>query len=185
MINTFRLISRQNPHQFRQFHKCIIRRAESATAAAVTESTSISRPPPSGADKSVDPKIDKIANDISALNLIEVAQLSDLLKKRLNLPDAPVMPIGGFAAGPQVEEEEEQTQKKVQTSFTVKLTGFDDKQKVALIKEIKSLLPDTNLVQAKKFVESAPTIVKADLAKEEAEKLKDSLVKVGAKIEIV
>lgn len=38
-------------------------------------------------------------------------------------------------------------QKKVQTSFTVKMTGFDDKQKVALIKEIKSLLPDTNLVQ--------------------------------------
>lgn len=45
------------------------------------------------------------------------------------------------------QEEEEQTKKQVQTSFTVKLTGFDDKQKVALIKEIKSLLPDTNLVQ--------------------------------------
>lgn len=86
----------------------IIRRVESTSAAAATESTpSSSRPPPppppSGADKPVDPKIDKIANDISALNLIEVAQLSDLLKKRLNLPDAPVMPIGGFAAAPQAE----------------------------------------------------------------------------------
>lgn len=48
----------------------------------------------------VNPKIDKIANDITALNLIEVAELSDLLKKRLNLPDAPIMPMGGFAAMP-------------------------------------------------------------------------------------
>ncbi|XP_070154779.1 large ribosomal subunit protein bL12 [Polyergus mexicanus] len=189
MINTFRLIYRQNPHQFRQFHKCIIRRAESTSFTATTETTTLppqpTPPPPSRADKVVNPKIDKIANDISALNLIEVAQLSDLLKRRLNLPDAPIMPMGGFAVAPQAEEEEEQTRKQVQTSFTVKLTGFDDKQKVALIKEIKSLLPDTNLVQAKKFVESAPTIVKADLAKDEAEKLRDSLIKVGAKVEIV
>ncbi|XP_050459235.1 50S ribosomal protein L7/L12 [Cataglyphis hispanica] len=187
MINTFRLISRQNLHQFRQFHKCIIRQAESTSSAATSAAPSPQPPPPppSEADKLVNPKIDKIANDISALNLIEVAQLSDLLKRRLNLPDAPVMPMGGFAVAPQTEEEEEQTQKRVQTSFTVKLTGFDDKQKVALIKEIKSLLPNTNLVQAKKFVESAPTIVKADLAKDEAEKLRDSLTKVGAKVEII
>ncbi|XP_072752440.1 large ribosomal subunit protein bL12 [Anoplolepis gracilipes] len=184
MINTFRLISRQNLHQFRQFHKCIIQRMESSAAVA-TETASQPPPPPSGVDKPVNPKIDKIANDISALNLVEVAQLSDLLKKRLNLPDAPIVPMGGFAAMSQTEEEEEQIQKRVQTSFTVKMTGFDDKQKVALIKEIKSLLPDTNLVQAKKFVESAPTIVKADLAKDEAEKLRDSLTKVGAKIEII
>ena len=39
-----------------------------------------------------------IANHIVSLNLIEVAQLSDLLKKRLNLPDAPVMPMGGFVS---------------------------------------------------------------------------------------
>jgi len=45
------------------------------------------------------------------------------------------------------QEEEEQVQQKVQTEFTVKLMAFDEKQKVALIKEVKSLLPDTNLVQ--------------------------------------
>lgn len=68
--------------------------------------------------------------------------------------------------------------------FQVKLTKFDDKQKVALIKEVKNLLEGFNLVQAKKFVESAPTIVKADIAKDEAEKLKEALTKVGAIIEI-
>lgn len=46
----------------------------------------------------VNAKIEMIANHIVSLNLIEVAQLSDLLKKRLNLPDAPVMPMGGFVS---------------------------------------------------------------------------------------
>lgn len=66
----------------------------------------------------------------------------------------------------------------------VKLTKFDDKQKVALIKEIKGLLEGYNLVQAKKFVESVPAVVKADVSKDEAEKLKEALSKVGGVIEI-
>lgn len=66
----------------------------------------------------------------------------------------------------------------------MKLTKFDDKQKVPLIKELKSLLEGFNLVQAKKFVESAPAVVKADVSKDEAEKLKEALTKVGAVIEI-
>lgn len=61
---------------------------------------------------------------------------------------------------------------------------FDDKQKVPLIKEIKNLLPGTNLVQAKKFVESAPQVVKADIPKDEADKLKEALTKVGAEVVI-
>lgn len=48
-------------------------------------------------------KIDQIADQIVSLNLIEVAKLSELLKKRLNLPDAPVMPMGGFMAAAPVE----------------------------------------------------------------------------------
>lgn len=49
---------------------------------------------------------------------------------------------------------------------------------------MKSLLEGMNLVQAKKFVENAPTVVKSDISKDEAEKLKDALSKVGAVIEI-
>ncbi|XP_018368574.1 PREDICTED: 39S ribosomal protein L12, mitochondrial [Trachymyrmex cornetzi] len=190
MINTIRLLSWQSLPQFRRFHKCVVRQTESSAAAA-TEAIAAPPPPlpsspsPSDAEKPIHPKIDKIANDITALNLIEVAELSELLKKRLNLPDAPIMPVGGFVAASQASEEEEVEQKRVQTEFTVKLMAFDEKQKVALIKEVKSLLPDTNLVQAKKFVESAPTIVKADIAKDEAEKLRDALTKVGATVQIV
>lgn len=73
---------------------------------------------------------------------------------------------------------------RVYILFQVKMTKFDEKQKVPLIKEVKSLLEGFNLVQAKKFVESVPTIVKADISKDEAEKLKEALTKVGAVIEI-
>lgn len=144
-------------------------------------------PVPEGSEKPADPKLVKIVTEISQLNLLEVSELSGLLKKTLNLPDAPMMPAFAMGAGPVQavqEDEEEAAPKKVQTTFKVKLTKFDDKQKIALIKEIKNLLEGMNLVQAKKFVESAPTIVKEDLTKEEAEKLKEALSKVGAVIEI-
>lgn len=82
----------------RLFYFSVVQRTESSTAAATKAAPSPPLPPPPSGDKPVDPKIDKIANDITSLNLIEVAELSDLLKKRLNLPDAPVMPVGGFVA---------------------------------------------------------------------------------------
>ena len=52
----------------------------------------------------------------------------------------------------QEEEEEEAAPKVVQTLFTVKLTKFDTAKKVALIKEIKALIPGMNLVQVSAFV---------------------------------
>lgn len=106
-----------------------------------------------------------------------------MLKKRLNLPDAPVMPVGGFAPIAPSEDEEAVPQ-KVKTIFTVKLMKFDEKQKVALIKEVKNLMEGMNLVQAKKFVESAPAVVKVDVPKEEADKLKEAIEKVGGTVEV-
>lgn len=65
-----------------------------ATAPAVK----LTAPVPEGVEPPVTPKIEKLVQDITGLNLIEVAQLSDVLKKRLNLPDAPVMAMGGMVA---------------------------------------------------------------------------------------
>lgn len=141
-------------------------------------------PPPSGTDKPPSAKIDKLATEIAQLNLVEVSELSGLLKKRLNLPDAPAFPVGGMLAPQAAAEEEDAGPPKAKSSFTVKLTRFDEKQKVALIKEVKALLEGMNLVQAKKFVESAPTVVKADIGKDEADKLKEALEKVGAVVEV-
>jgi len=87
-------------HMFLFFLFSIIQQTESS-AAATTQAASPPLPPPSSNSISVNPKIDRIANDITALNLIEVAELSELLKKRLNLPDVPIAPIGGFAVASQ------------------------------------------------------------------------------------
>ena len=110
------------------------------------------------------------------------------LQKRLNISDAPVM-MGAVAApaaaSPAAEEaEEDSAPAAVQTSFTLKLESFEADKKVALIKEIKANVEGYNLVQAKKFVESAPAVVKEDLSKDEAEKLKKALEGAGAKCSI-
>nr|CAG4641418.1 EOG090X0O3H [Eulimnadia texana] len=132
-------------------------------------------------------KLQRIVNDISSLTLIEVAELNKLLKTTLNIPDAPVMAYGAPApvAKQEEEDEAEAAPVKVQTSFTLKLVKFDDAKKIGLIKEIKNLIEGMNLVQAKKFVESVPTVVKADIGKDEAEKLKDAITAAGGICEIV
>eukprot|EP00088_Acartia_fossae_P070984 TRINITY_DN963_c0_g1_i11.p1 TRINITY_DN963_c0_g1~~TRINITY_DN963_c0_g1_i11.p1 ORF type:complete len:206 (-),score=70.42 TRINITY_DN963_c0_g1_i11:445-1008(-) len=139
-------------------------------------------------DKTYPPKIVKIVDEISTLNLLEVADLNSLLKQRLNISDAPVMMAGGGmpAAAPPKEEEEEEAAAPaaVQTNFAVKIKAFDAAKKVAVIKAVKGVMEGMNLVQAKKFVEGVPAILKEDLAKDEAEKMKETLVAAGAEIEI-
>ena len=88
-------------------------------------------------------------------------------------------PVVAAPAAAPVDEEPEQVV-AVQTSFTIKLDKFDEAKKVALIKELKNQMEGMNLVQAKKFVESSPAVVKADIAKDEAEKLKTALEAAGA-----
>ncbi|XP_041364125.1 39S ribosomal protein L12, mitochondrial-like, partial [Gigantopelta aegis] len=127
------------------------------------------------ADKNYAPKLEKIVDDISQLNLLEVADLNELLKKRLNIADAPMMAYGAMAAPAAKEDEEEMAPKQEKVAFTVKLMKFDEGKKVQLIKQIKTLMEGMNLVQAKKFVESAPAVVKSDITKEEAETLKKAL----------
>ena len=125
-------------------------------------------------------KVKNIVQQISSLNLWEVSQLNSHLKDKLGLSDMPVMTMGGAAQ----EQEEEEDKKPAQTEFTVKLIGFDQEKKIKLIKEIKSLLPDLNLVQAKKFVENPPGVIRKDIPKEEAEKLTELLSSLGGKIEL-
>lgn len=157
----------------------------SSTNVRATTAAPLAVPSPDGVDAPADPKLLGIVNEIAKLNLLEVSELSALLKKTLNLPDAPVVAYGsGPAAAAPTEEEEEAAPKVIQTSFKVKLLSYDDTKKIALIKELKNLMEDMNLVQAKKFIESAPAYVKEDISKEEADKLKEALEKMGATVEI-
>lgn len=144
-------------------------------------------PVPDGAEAPPNPKLLAIVSDIAKLNLLEVSELSALLKKTLNLPDAPVVSYaagGAPAAAPAEEEAEAAAPSVVQTAFKVKLVSFDESKKIVLIKELKNQCEGMNLVQAKKFIESAPAFVKEDISKDDAEQLKAALEKLGAVIEI-
>lgn len=130
------------------------------------------------------PKIAEIVDQISQLTLLETADLVSSLKSKLNIPD---MPIGGFAAAAPaapaaVEEAEEAAPAAAEKSlFTVKLQAFDAAAKAKIIKEVKSLL-GLSLVDSKKFVESAPKVMKENVAKEEAEKMIATLKELGATV---
>ncbi|KAK9317512.1 ribosomal protein L7/L12 C-terminal domain-containing protein [Lipomyces starkeyi] len=128
------------------------------------------------------PKISSIVDQISGLTLLETADLVALLKSRLNIqdiaiPTAAAAPAAADAAA--AEPEPEPVQEK--TMFNVKLESFETSAKPKIIKEVKSLL-GLNLVESKKFVESAPKILRENVTKEDAEKIKSTLEGLGAKI---
>lgn len=135
----------------------------------------------------VNPKIAKIVEEISKLTLLETSSLISELKTQLNIPDitmpisGAVAPVGGAASGAAeaAAEEEEAVQEK--TIFTIKLESFDTKSKPKIIKEVKNLL-GLSLVEAKKFVEAAPKVLKENVAKEDADKIKATLEGLGAKV---
>lgn len=92
---------------------------------------------------------------------------------------APMQMAAAPAAAPAAAEEAEPVEEK--TLFNVKLESFDAKSKAKMIKEVKNLL-GLSLVDAKKFVESAPKVLKENMPKEDAEKLKTALEALGGKL---
>jgi len=80
---------------------------------------------------------------------------------------------------PVVAEEAKAPEK---TEFTVKLEKYEATAKTKIIREIKNILPGINLVEAKKFVESVPKVVKEHVGKDEAEKIKKTLEGFGSTV---
>ncbi|XP_044153728.1 39S ribosomal protein L12, mitochondrial [Bufo gargarizans] len=141
------------------------------------------------APKVYPPKIQQLVDQIASLTLLEVCDLNELLKKTLKIQDVGMMPMGammpGAVGGPaptESAEEEAAPVKKEKTHFTIKLTEVNPADKVKVIKEVKNCMQGVNLVQAKKLVESLPQEIKANVAKEEAEKMKAALEAAGGKV---
>jgi len=122
--------------------------------------------------------LDKLVDDLSALTVLEAAELSKLLEEKWGVSAAaPVAAAAAAgAAAPAVVEEE-------QTEFTVMLTAGGEK-KINVIKEVRGVRPDLGLKEAKDLVEAAPTPVKENISKQEAEEIKKKLEDAGASVTI-
>lgn len=121
-------------------------------------------------------KLEKLVDELSALSVLEAAELSKLLEEKWGVSAAaPVAAAAAGGAGGAAAE--------AQTEFSVILTDVGA-NKINVIKEIRAVLPALGLKEAKDLVEAAPKAVKEGVAKDEAEKIKKQLEAVGAKVEI-
>ena len=124
--------------------------------------------------------LEKLVEDLSALTVLEAAELSKLLEEKWGVsaaaPVAVAAAAGGGAAAPAEAAEE-------QTEFTVVLTAGGDK-KINVIKEVRGVRPDLGLKEAKDLVEGAPQNVKENVSKQEAEEVKKKLEEAGASVQI-
>ena len=120
--------------------------------------------------------LDKIAEELSSLTVMEAADLAKLLEEKWGVSAAaPVAAAaaGGAAGGEAAEE---------QTEFDVILTAAGEK-KINVIKEVRAIT-GLGLKEAKDLVEGAPKAVKEGVAKDEAETLKAQLEGAGASVEV-
>ncbi len=120
--------------------------------------------------------IEQLVNDLSALTVLEAAELAKALEEKWGVSAA--APVAVAAAGPAAAA----APAAEKTEFTVVLADAGDK-KINVIKEIRAIT-GLGLKEAKDLVEGAPKEVKADVSKDEAAKIKKQLEDAGAKVEL-
>ena len=122
--------------------------------------------------------LQKIADDLSGLSVLEASELSKILEEKWGVsaaaPVAVAAPAGGQPAGDAAAEEK--------TEFTIHLAASGDK-KINVIKEVRTIT-GLGLKEAKDLVEGAPSKLKDGVGKEDAEKFKKQLEEAGATVEL-
>ncbi|MCW5682694.1 MAG: 50S ribosomal protein L7/L12 [Xanthobacteraceae bacterium] len=119
----------------------------------------------------------KIVDDLSSLTVLEAAELAKLLEEKWGVSAAAAVAVAAPGAGGGAAAAAEE-----KTEFTVVLAAAGDK-KIEVIKEVRGLT-GLGLKEAKDLVEGAPKTVKEGASKDEAAKIKATLEKVGAKVEL-
>ncbi|KAG6392804.1 hypothetical protein SASPL_147031 [Salvia splendens] len=105
-------------------------------------------------------RVDEIVDELSVLTLLEISDLAEVLRQKLEIDEMPMMA----------------------TSFDLKLEGgFDAGAKIKIIKEVRACT-DLGLKEAKDLVEKAPTLLKKGVTKDEAEKIIGKMKEIGAKV---
>ena len=121
----------------------------------------------------------RLVDDLSALSVIEAAQLSKLLEEKWGVSAA--APVAVAAAGGAAAAAPEAAVEK--TEFDVILAAIGEK-KINVIKEVRGVRPDLGLKEAKDLVEGAPQNVKENVSKQEAEEIKKKLEDAGASVQV-
>src|SRR3990167_5859454 len=126
----------------------------------------------------VSANVEKLIKAIEELSVMELADLVKALEEKFGvsaIAAAPVAvaPAAGAAAAPAEEK----------TTFTVVLKG-DGGKKIQVLKAVRELIPDLNLLDAKKLVESLPKELMKDIKKEAADEAQKKLTDAGAEVEI-
>ena len=119
--------------------------------------------------------LEKIVDDLSALTVLEAAELAKMLEEKWGVSAAATVAVSAAPAGAAAAVEE-------QTEFTVMLAAAGDK-KIEVIKEVRAIT-GLGLKEAKDLVEAAPKAVKEGVSKDDAKKFKEQLEKAGAKVEL-
>ena len=124
--------------------------------------------------------LEKIAESLSSLTILEASELTKMLEEKWGVSAAAQVavaaaPAGGDAGGAAASAEEK-------TEFSVVLASMGD-QKINVIKEVRAITC-LGLKEAKDLVESAPKPVKEGVAKDEADKIKEQLEGAGATVEV-
>ena len=119
--------------------------------------------------------LEKIADDLSALTVMEAAELSKLLEEKWGVSAAAPVAVAAAGAGAAAAEEEKD-------EFDVILTAVGDK-KINVIKEVRAIT-GLGLKEAKGLVDDAPKPVREGVSKDEAEEVKKKLEDAGATVEL-
>ena len=121
--------------------------------------------------------VNKIVDDLSALTVLEAAELAKLLEEKWGVSAAAAVAVAAPAAGGGAAAAADE-----KTEFDVILTG-DGGNKIAVIKEVRAIT-GLGLTEAKALVESAPKALKEGVSKDEADKVKAQLEAAGAQVEV-
>jgi large subunit ribosomal protein L7/L12 len=122
-------------------------------------------------------KIEKLLNEIAGLTVLEIVDLVKAMEDKFGVTAAAPVAVAAMPAGAAAAPQEEKTE------FKLVMTKFDEKSKINVIKEIRTIT-GLGLKEAKDMVEKAPCTVKEGITKEDADKFKKQLEAAGATVEV-
>jgi large subunit ribosomal protein L7/L12 len=128
-------------------------------------------------------KVRNIVDSIKSLNVMELVQLVKALEKVFGISGVPVAAAVAPAAVAATPQQQAEAEQRAEKKYKVVLKDAGP-NKLQVIKELRAVLPNLNIKEAKDFVESLPKTIKEDVSEAEAKEIKERFEKVGAKVEL-